>query len=273
MRSVNTCKLPFSLLVMKQMQGGLTSSLRLILAALLPPNSTIDEIVINSIKSAYSAHKLSLLEDDSLAKTPESLFPLLREAEVLLVVKRCMRTGPINDEALVLKNIDINKFCDLLGHVSPEKVRVLHAYIIRIRALAKATKLPLCFKENRSLLKGNAIRALTKFSSNAIKILGYVGSFHDDQITLDAVDATMDIRLDEEAPTVPPRFPADAGSASAMFILGPFAMSPDNRKSIGCIQVEKDVITVLRLPKHGDAGFTFVLHENNAAAADEVVFD
>ena len=52
-------------------------------------------------------------------------------------------------------------------------------------------------------------------------------------------------------------------------------MSPDNRKSIGCIKVkvDKDVITVLRLPKHGKAGFTSVLHENNAAADDEMVFD
>ena len=215
-----------------------------------------------------------MLEDESLAKTPKSLFPLLQEAEVLLVVKRCMRTGSVNGGAFVLSDIDINKFGDLLGNISPEKVRVLHADIIRIRALAKATTLPLCFKENGSLLKGNAIRALTKFSSNAIKILGYVGSFHENQITLDTVDATMDVRLDEEAPPlVPPRYPADAGSAPAMFILGPFAMSPDNRKSIGCFKVEKDVITVLRLPKHGEAGFTSVLHENNAAADDEMVFD
>ena len=176
------CLLPLSLLAMKQMQGGLTSSLRLILAALLPPN-LLDDTAIKSIKTAYNNYSSSLLDDEALAKTPRSLFPQLREPEVLLVVKKCVRTGLINDDTLVLSEIDANKFFSLLENIPPEKVRTLHAYIIRTRALAKATKMPLCSKENELLLKGNAIKALTFFSVNATKILEYIGSFHDNQST------------------------------------------------------------------------------------------
>ena len=263
------CLLPLSLLAMKQLQGGLTSSLRLILAALLPPH-VFDDAAIKAIQLASENHNSCLLADEALVRTPRSLFPLLIQLEVLLVVKRCVRTGLIKDGDTILSDVDVNKFCALLENVSPEKVRTLHAYVIRVRALAKATKMPLCFKENESLLKGNAMKALTKFSDNAIKILQYIGSFHDNQINL-GVDVVMDTRLDEDAPTTP-RYLAGAGSGMAMFILGPLAMSPDNRKSIGCFVKDKDSVTVLRLPKHGEAGFVSFFHDNTAAD-DEIVFD
>ena len=82
----------------------------------------------------------------------------------------------------------------------------------------------------------------------------------------------MDICLDEEA-NGKPRDPASAGSAPAMFILGPLAMCPHNRKSIGCFVADVNgEITVLRLPKHGEAGFVSFFHDNTAAD-DEIVFD
>ena len=95
-----------------------------------------------------------------------------------------------------------------------------------------------CFtKDGKNLVKTKTLKALLQFSTNADRILEFLGAS-----------------------------PSQAQTNAAMFILGPFLFGPENRRLVGCKVTEES--TVERLPKHGVGGFGSVLVNERSAVQE-----
>ena len=95
-----------------------------------------------------------------------------------------------------------------------------------------------CFtKDGNNLVKTKTLEALLQFSTNADRILEFLGAS-----------------------------PSQAQTNASMFILGPFLFGPENRRLVGCKVTEES--TVERLPKHGVGGFGSVLVNERSAVQE-----